>query len=31
MDGHVAFLRYDRQGDAPCNELIANAIGLLAQ
>jgi len=31
MDGHVAFQRYDAKGDAPCNELLANAIGLLAQ
>lgn len=31
MDGHVEFLRYEAEGDAPCNQLIANAIGLLAQ
>jgi len=31
MDGHVAFQRYDREGEAPCNGLIANVIGLLAQ
>ncbi len=31
MDGHVEFQKYDRRGDGPCNELIANAIGLLAQ
>lgn len=31
MDGHVTFQRYDAKGEAPCNELIANVIGLLAQ
>jgi len=31
MDGHVAFQKYEAQGDIPCNALIANAIGLLAQ
>lgn len=31
MDGHVAFQKYDPDGDAPCNSLVANAIGLLAQ
>lgn len=31
MDGHVEFQKYQPEGDAPCNALIANAIGLLAQ
>ncbi len=31
MDGHVEFQRYQSEGPAPCNRLIANAIGLLAQ
>ena len=31
MDGHVTFQRYEQKGDGPCNELIANVIGLLAQ
>jgi prepilin-type N-terminal cleavage/methylation domain-containing protein/prepilin-type processing-associated H-X9-DG protein len=31
MDGHAAFQRYDAKGEAPCNELIANVIGLLAR
>jgi len=31
MDGHVEFQRYQADGDAPCNQLLANAIGLLAQ
>lgn len=31
MDGHVSFQKYQPQGEAPCNALIANAIGLLAQ
>ena len=31
MDGHVSFLRYDPEGEAPCNKLIANVVGLLAQ
>ena len=30
MDGHVSFLRYEQDGDAPCNALLANAIHLLA-
>jgi len=30
MDGHVAFQRYDQNGNGPCNKLIANIIGLLA-
>ncbi len=29
MDGHVDFLRYSRQGDAPVNEPMATLIGLL--
>ena len=31
MDGHVEFQKYNAEGTAPCNKLIANAIGLLAQ
>ena len=31
LDGHVSFLRYHPEGEAPCNRLIANVIGLLAQ
>jgi len=31
MDGHVEFQKYEPNGDAPANALIANAIGLLAQ
>ncbi len=31
MDGHSEFQKYTPDGDAPCNKLIANAIGLLAQ
>ena len=31
LDGHVGFQKYDQKGDAPCNELVANVIGLLAQ
>jgi prepilin-type processing-associated H-X9-DG protein len=31
MDGHVEFQKYQANGDGPCNKLIANAIGLLAQ
>jgi len=31
LDGHVAFQKYNQKGDAPCNELVANVIGLLAQ
>jgi prepilin-type processing-associated H-X9-DG protein len=31
MDGHVEFQKYEQNGDAPANALIANAIGLLAQ
>ncbi len=30
LDGHVAFLRYTPEGQAPCNALIANVIGLIA-
>ena len=29
MDGHVEFLRYERQGKAPCNESMAVVIGVL--
>ncbi|HNR30726.1 MAG TPA: hypothetical protein PKI11_07535, partial [Candidatus Hydrogenedentes bacterium] len=29
LDGHVRFQRYERQGDAPCNEPMALLIGLL--
>jgi prepilin-type processing-associated H-X9-DG protein len=31
MDGHAEFQKYIPEGIAPCNSLIANAIGLLAQ
>ena len=31
MDGHVTFQKYEMDGDGPCNKLIANVIGLLAQ
>jgi prepilin-type processing-associated H-X9-DG protein len=31
MDGHIEFQKYDKHGPMPCNELIANAVGLLAQ
>ncbi len=30
MDGHAEFQKYQPDGPAPCNKLIANAIGLLA-
>ena len=29
MDGHVAFLKYEQDGEAPCNAIVANAIGLI--
>ena len=29
MDGHVSFQKYDPEGDAPANALVANGIGLL--
>ncbi len=29
MDGHVEFKKYDRQGDAPANEAMANFVGIL--
>jgi prepilin-type N-terminal cleavage/methylation domain-containing protein/prepilin-type processing-associated H-X9-DG protein len=31
MDGHAEFQKYEPNGAAPCNKLIANAIGLLAK
>lgn len=31
MDGHVAFIRYEQNGEAPCNALIANVIGLISR
>ncbi len=31
MDGHVEFIKYAREGEPPVNELLANAVGLLAQ
>jgi len=31
MDGHAEFQKYTPEGPAPCNKLLANAIGLLAQ
>ncbi len=30
LDGHVDFLRYTPDGEAPCNSIVANAIGLIA-
>jgi prepilin-type processing-associated H-X9-DG protein len=31
MDGHVEFLKYSANGKAPCNKLIASAIGVLSK